>query len=182
MAELPLRQRIRRHSSRVDHPVDVAAPGPTPNGGNWGRCALHFTPTGRPSWTRCVSGCCADPRTACGRYRPRRRRRTPVSATRLAFQAEAGDCYRLVVVGGQGAGSIEAEACGFQGAPAGGAVGTRALDAAWTRRSCLRRAGGPLSGRSARGARSGCRRAVANALSLDSGAIGRGRPAGAELG
>ncbi len=91
-------------------PFDMSDAGPAPSGANWGRCALHFTPEGKPDLDVMRLGLMCGPSNGMHRVVLGPKQHSGgVGRVELRFPAHAGDCFRLLVVGEQGAGRIEVE-------------------------------------------------------------------------
>ncbi len=99
-------------------PFDLADAGPAPSGANWGRCALRFMPRGQPELDAMRLGLMCGPSNGMHRVPSNLQRRDAgAGGTEIGFRASAGDCLRLLVVGGPGAGRIDASLLDAHGKP-----------------------------------------------------------------
>jgi len=107
-------------------PFDLADAGPAPSGANWGRCALHFTPRGKPQLDVMRLGLMCGPSNGMHRVPAAELRRDGgAGRIELGFRASAGECFRLLVVGGAGIGRVEAALLDAQGKPVAKQTGRR---------------------------------------------------------
>lgn len=105
---------------------DLADAGPAPSGANWGRCALHFTPRGQPALGVMRLGLMCGPSNGMRRMPADQLRRDGgAGRVELGFRANAGECFRLLVVGGRGSGRLEARLLDAEGKPVARQSGRR---------------------------------------------------------